>query len=70
MFAQHHVQFVQYLLIFRIRFDLPNTEDTIRERPGKRQGVGNLNCKTEKKTFFTPVFGFQILPPYSSDSGR
>ena len=46
MFAQQlHVQFVQYLLIFRIRFDLPNTEDTIRERPGKRQGVGNLNFK-------------------------
>ena len=53
MFAQQlHVQFVRYLLIFRIRFDLPNTEDTIRERPGKRQGVGNLNCKTEKKNFF------------------
>ena len=45
MFAQHHVQFVQYLLIFRIRFDLPNTADTIRERPGKRQGVGNLKFK-------------------------
>ena len=45
MFAQQLVQFVQYLLIFRIRFDLPNTADTIRERPGKRQGVGNLNFK-------------------------
>ena len=42
MFAQQHVQFVRYLLIFRIRFDLPNTEDTIRERPGKREGVGNF----------------------------
>ena len=51
MFAQQHVQFVQYLLIFRIRFDLPNTEDTIRERPGKRQGVGNLNSKTEINIF-------------------
>ena len=51
MFAQHHVQFVQYLLIFRIRFDLPNTEDTIRERPGKRQGVGNLNSKTDINFF-------------------